>query len=333
MVSVCALEAASWGSYSSPTRTILLLLGTIASVTIAVLPFLLDRIKRRREPKEGLFAGTDMRHTPPQRPRMHTSLLAIAALFSAAALVAALCLPPKDAGPAQEPAPSPVLSPIALPAASAIGPGAGIYVDYADSSGGMGCTAGFLVRTSAGQTGVLTAGHCNRPGEPSKVTMNLAGILPYATLGTFSQTVSEGVRTEQHDIGLILLDGDNVPQTSAIAASLPVSGVATELQIGQQLCKFGMSSGEAECGEILNVTDSKVTFLATGQCGDSGGPVYLTQSDGTASAVGIDIRGGDPNNPDAGCSAPAKFSVAELVQPWLDKWNLTAVITQPVGSR
>ncbi len=312
MVRACALELASWGAQSSPARSVTLLLGAIAFVTFAVLPFLINRAKGHREP---------------QRPRMHTSLLTIAALFSAAALVAAVCLLPKNADQAQEPTPSPVLSPIDLPAASAVGPGAGIYVDYADGSGGMGCTAGFLVRTSTGQAAVLTAGHCNRPGEPSRVTMNLAGILPYATVGTFSQTVSEGVHTEQHDIGLIALDSDSVPQSSAIADSLPVSGVATDLQIGQQLCKFGMGSSEAACGQILDVTDSKVVFLAPGRCGDSGGPVYLIESDGTASAVGILIRGGDPRTPNAGCSAPAKFSVAELVQPWLDKWNLTPVTT------
>ena len=305
MVRVRAQELASWGSQSY----------------------------RHRESKDGVFTGTDVPYPPPQRLRMRASLLTIAALCSAVALVAAVCLLPNTADPAQEPTPSPVLSPIDLPAASAVGPGAGIYVEYADGSGGMGCTAGFLVRTSTGQAGVLTAGHCNRPGEPSKVTMNLAGILPYATLGTFSQTVSEGVHIEQHDIGLIVLDGDKIPRTSAIGASLPVSGVATELLIGQHLCKFGMGSGEAACGPILDVTESKVIFLATGQCGDSGGPVYLVESDGTARAAGILIRGGDPRAPDAGCSAPAKFSVAELVQPWLDKWNLTAVITQPVGSR
>ncbi len=297
MVRVRALELASWGSQSY----------------------------RHRESKDGVFTGTDVPYPPPQRLRMRASLLTIAALCSAVALVAAVCLLPNNADPAQEPTPSPVLSPIDLPAASAVGPGAGIYVEYADGSGGMGCTAGFLVRTSTGQAGVLTAGHCNRPGEPSKVTMNLAGILPYATLGTFTQTVSEGVHIEQHDIGLIVLDGDNIPRTSAIGASLPVSGVATDLEIGQQLCKFGMGSGEAACGPILDVTESKVIFLAAGQCGDSGGPVYLIQSDGTARAVGILIRGGDPRTPNAGCSAPAKFSVAELVQPWLDKWNLTAV--------
>lgn len=307
MVRVCAQALASWGSQLSPARAVVLLLGAI-TFTLAVLPVLVNRIKLRR-------------------PRMHTSLLALATLSSAAAFVAAVCLLPRNADPAQEPTPSPVLSPIALPAASAIGPGAGIYVEYPDGSGGMGCTAGFLVRTSTGQTGVLTAGHCNWRGQPSRVAMNLAGILPYTTFGMFGQTVSEGVRSEEHDIGLIVLNGDTVPQSSAIAASLPVSGVTSGLQFGQQLCKFGMSTSEAICGHVLDVTDSKVAFSAPGQCGDSGGPVYVMQSDGTASAVGIDIRGFNPGKPDAGCSAPAKFSVAELVQPWLDKWNLTAVTT------
>ncbi|MEB3983890.1 endopeptidase [Mycobacterium sp. 663a-19] len=258
-------------------------------------------------------------------------MLTLATLVSAVALVAAIGLRPNDVDSA-EPTPSPVLSPIALPAASAIGPGAGIYVEYADGFGGMGCTAGFLVHTSAGRPGVLTAGHCNRPGQRSRVTMNLAGILPYTPFGAFGQTVSEGVRSEQHDIGLIVLDGDAVPQSSAIAASLPVSGVASELQIGQQLCKFGMSTSEAICGQVLDVTDSKVVFSAPGQCGDSGGPVYVMQRDGTAAAVGIDIRGFNPGKPDAKCSAPARFSIAELVQPWLDKWSLTAVTTPPAGA-
>lgn len=254
--------------------------------------------------------------------------MTIAVLFTAAALVASLSLLRRDADSPPDPAPPPALAPVVLPVSSGVGPGAGIYVDYTDGSGGMACTAGFLVRASTGQAGVLTAGHCNRPSEASKVTMNLAGILPYATLGTFTQTVNEGTRAEQHDIGLITLDGDSVPQTPAIGASLPVSGVVTAVQLGQELCKFGIGSGEVACGQIVEVSDSEVVFLASGQCGDSGGPVYVMRSDGTAGAVGIDIRGGDPDNPDAGCSAPAKFSVAELVQPWLDKWNLTVVTSE-----
>jgi hypothetical protein len=330
---VCALELTGWASHHSQARTAVFLFGAVVSTAVAVGCLLLNRVARNRKAKEDVFAGTDAWRAPPQRPRIDTSTLAIVALFSAAASVAALCLPPKNAGPMRESVPSPDVPPIALPAAGAIGPGVGIYVRYPDGSGGMGCTAGFMVRTITGQNGILTAGQCNRPGAPSKVTMNLAGILPYARMGTFSKTVSEGLRTEQHDIGLIMLDGDNIPTTSAIAASIPVSGVTTKLRTGQELCKFGMTTGEATCGQIVKITKSKVTFLAPGECGDSGGPVYLMNSDGTASAVGIHIGGGDPKNPNAGCSAPAAFSVAELVQPWLSKWNLTVVTNQSPPSR
>ncbi|MCV7242884.1 endopeptidase [Mycobacterium mantenii] len=331
MVRMYAVEVASWGASYSPARTVALPLSALALAVIAVMGFVPGRGERRPKPEKSASAATDV---PPQRAKIHTSLLVVAVVCSIAALVAAVCLFPRTASaPAQQPAPpQPVLVPIDLPAASAVGPGAGIYVDYADGSGGMGCTAGFLVHTSAGKTAILTAGHCNRPGGPSKVTMNLGGVLPYATLGTFSQTVSEGVHNEQHDIGLITLDGDNIPQSPAVASTLPVTGVATNLQIGQQLCKFGMGSGADSCGQIVRITGSKVVFLASGQCGDSGGPVYLYEKDGTVSAVGILIRGGDPVIPKAGCAARAKFSVAELVRPWLDKWRLTAV-TAPSSPR
>jgi hypothetical protein len=316
--------ALQFSTQSSAARTVLLLASALACVAVAFLPFLIHRVKRNREPPEPVFGGTNVPYSPPERPRTYDWRLPFVALFSALVFVAAIWLPPKKAAPAQPP--------IALPAANAIGPGTGIYVSYADGSGGMGCTAGFLVHTSTGQAGVLTAGHCNRTGEESKVTMN-SGTLPYVTVGTFSQTISEGLSGEQHDIGLIVLDGDNVQRTSAITSTLPVSGVTSELRIGQLLCKFGWRTGNAACGQITDVTESKVAFLATSQCGDSGGPVYLIQSDGTANAVGIHIRGGDLTNPNLGCSAPAKFSVAELVQPWLDKWNLTAVTAVPAPTQ
>lgn len=243
--------------------------------------------------------------------------LSIVALFCAAAFVAGIWLPAKLARPTRPPVP--------LPAASAIGPGTAIAVTYADGTGGMGCTAGFLVRTDAGQTGVLTAGHCNKPGQASKVSMN-TGSDSYPTVGTFNRTVSEGARGEDHDIGLVVLDSDKVPRTSAITGSLPVTGVADDLRIGQQLCKFGMKTGQAACGQITDITESKVVFLAGSQCGDSGGPVYLMRDDGSVAAVGIHIRGGRPNDPHPVCSIPATFSVAELVRPWLDAWGLTLAL-------
>jgi hypothetical protein len=331
MMRVDALVLTDGGVHLAGLRTVVLLLGAMACVTTAVFFLLVNRIKLSRQPKHTSAADAGMRAPVRQLSRVRTVGLTTAALVSAAAFVAAIWLPTRDSEQIPEATPQPELSPITLPPASALEPGAGIYIDYPDGSGGMGCTAGFLVRTSAGQHGLLTAGHCNRARKPSKVTMNLAGILPYATLGTFNRTVIEGSRTDQHDIGLIVLDGEDVPQTSSIAASLPVSGVTTELRIGQQLCKYGMSTGQEECGQVLDITDSKVVFAAAGQCGDSGGPVYAVERDGTASAVGIDIRGGNPRNPKAGCSAPAKFSVAELVQPWLHKWNLTVVTNERAG--
>ncbi|WAC89487.1 endopeptidase [Mycobacterium sp. Aquia_213] len=332
MERVYAQQLASFGLQPSRAGLLMLLLGALASVAVAVLSFLLDRIKLNRVPSGGVLAAPVVLHPPAPRERAHTSWLTIGAAFAAVVCMAAIWLTPKNVEYTQEPS-QPDLTPIALPASAAVGPGAGIYVEYPDGSGGMGCTAGFLVRTSAGVAGVLTAGHCNRSRKLSKVVMNLGGVLPYATLGTFIQTVNEGVHNEQHDIGLILLDGDKVPQSPAVAATLPITGVTTALSIGQELCKFGMSSGEAQCGAIFDITDSKVSFAAGGQCGDSGGPVYLIQNDGTAAAVGIDIRGSNPANPTAGCLAPARFSVAELVQPWLDKWHLTVVTAQQPGPR
>ncbi|CDO88344.1 endopeptidase [Mycobacterium triplex] len=330
MERVYAQQLASFSLQPSRAGLLMLLLGALASVAVAVLSFLLDRIKLYRVPNGGVFASPAIRYPPAPRDRTRASWLTIGAAFAAVVCMTAIWLAPKDVEHTAETA-QPDLTPIALPASAAVGPGAGIYVEYADGSGGMGCTAGFLVRTSGGEAGVLTAGHCNRPRKPTKVVMNLGGILPYAKLGTFVRTVNEGVHDEQHDIGLIMLDGDHIPQSPAVAARLPITGVTTALSVGQQLCKFGMSSGEAECGAILDVTESKVSFAAGGQCGDSGGPVYLMQDDGAATAVGIDIRGSNPANPNAGCLAPAKFSVAELVQPWLDQWHLTAMTAQPSG--
>lgn len=247
--------------------------------------------------------------------RIYSWRLSLVALLSTAAFVVAIFLPG-----VRKPVAQPLVE---LPALPTIGPGTAVAVTYTDGTGGMACTAGFLVRTNTGQSGVLTAGHCNKPGEASRVSMNYGGG-PYQSVGTFTQTVSEGTRGEAHDIGLITLDSDTIPRSASIAGAMPVARVADGVQVGQQLCKFGMKTGRVECGQITDVTESKVVFLATSQCGDSGGPVYLIQPDGAA-AVGIHIRGGRANDPNPGCSLPATFSVAELVRPWLDQWGLTVV--------
>lgn len=251
-----------------------------------------------------------------RRPGSYSWRLSAFALITAVGFVATILTP--------RPAKPPLRPLVELPAASALGPGTAIAVSYADGTGGMACTAGFLVRTRKGKTGVLTAGHCNKTGEGSPVSMN-PGSGAYLTVGTFSMGVSEGMQGEEHDIGLVMLDSDKIPRTPSITpTSMPVAGVAGDLEVGQQLCKYGMKTGRVECGQITDVTESKVVFLAGSQCGDSGGPVYLIRPDGAA-AVGIHIRAGRPNDPNPNCSTPATFSVAERIQPWLDQWGLSLV--------
>ena len=175
MERVYAQQLASWGLQPSRAGLLMLLLGALASVAVAVLSFLLDRLKLHHVPNAGVVAAPAITYPPAPRVRTHISWL-MGAAFAAVVCMAAIWLAPKDAVHLQEaltPLPERRLS--HCPRRVPLGPGAGIYVEYADGSGGMGCTAGFLVRTSTGQAGVLTAGHCNRPGKPSKVVMNLGG--------------------------------------------------------------------------------------------------------------------------------------------------------------
>jgi hypothetical protein len=64
-------------------------------------------------------------------------------------------------------------------------------------------------------------------------------------------------------------------------------------------------------GQQLDVTPTKVQFRAHVENGDSGGPVYYRNADGTA--VGITIRAADA---DGG-------TIAELIGPWLTHWSLS----------
>lgn len=301
----------------SPARTVKLLVAALACLAVALLPVLINRARRRAEPPAAVLPGTTLPYTPPTRTRSGISRVTVVGCAAAALFIADIWLPSHKT--------MPVPARLALPAASAIGPGVGIDVDAADGSTAMGCTAGFLVTTKTHQPAFLTAGHCNKPGGASPVTINSASSHTYVTVGHFNRTVNEGTQGEQHDLGVVVLDGDAVPQTSAITATRPVSGVTATLQLGQQLCKFGMTTNATTCGPIVYLTDSKVGFRAASQCGDSGGPVYLAQTDGTATAVGILIRSGDPNDPAAGCIKPGIFSAAELITPWLGKWALTPV--------
>lgn len=218
---------------------------------------------------------------------------------------------------------------IPMPAAHAIGPGIGIDVTYADGSGTISCTAGFLVRTKEGQPGLLVAGHCNQPGGPGTVAIHHGGIYTYPVVGAFAESVYDGNDWNDYDIGLITLDDTGtIPLTSDVDGH-PVVGVADRIGIGDTLCHFGIRSAEPVCGPVVAIEENKVRFIASGRCGDSGGPVYIVRPDGTAEAVGIyiEVSNGDYSEPR--CDEPHEFSIAQLIKPWLRAWELTLVTAAP----
>lgn len=212
-----------------------------------------------------------------------------------------------------------------MPAATAIGPGIGIDVAHADGSGNLSCTAGFLVRTKDGNPGLLVAGHCNAPGGPGTVRIHYVGSYGYPKVGTFTESVYGGNDWDDYDIGLITLgDTKKIPLTSDIDGH-PVTGVAERVEIGDVLCHFGIRSGGPVCGPVVVSEVNKVRFAAPGKCGDSGGPVYIVRPDGTAEAVGVYVAVSNGDYSEPTCDEPQKFSVAQLIRPWLGSWELTLV--------
>ncbi|MEB3021488.1 S1 family peptidase [[Mycobacterium] crassicus] len=223
----------------------------------------------------------------------------------------------------------PIRQPIPMPTAKTLGPGIGINVSPADGSDNISCTAGFLVRTKDGQPGLLSAGHCNKPGGPGKVAVHHGGLYKYPVVGTFTESVYDGNDWNDFDIGLITIDHPGkIPLTSEIDGH-PVTGLADRVEIGDTLCHFGIRSGGAMCGPVVASEENKVRFTATGTCGDSGGPVYQIQPDGTAQAVGIftAVSNGDYSEPT--CDGPHQYSVGQSIKPWLAAWELTLVTTTP----
>lgn len=218
---------------------------------------------------------------------------------------------------------SPAAAAPPLPPSPAITPGAGLALYNADATGGDTCTAGWLAHDAAGKPVMLTAGHCDMGG---KVAMKWSASGAYETVGTFERSVHEGGVGEDADFAVVALNNAAIPGDTRVLDRRPVEGVTADVKVGDVLCKYGLTTGRT-CGAVLDIpTASKVRFDAASAHGDSGGPVYLIQPDGDAVAVGITIRGAD----DGG-------TVAELVQPWLQKWQLTldtskpAVGAQPVG--
>ncbi|MDT5233938.1 MAG: hypothetical protein QOI39_4438 [Mycobacterium sp.] len=200
----------------------------------------------------------------------------------------------------------------------ALAPGVGIGIYDADGLPMDTCTAGWLIHDANGQPALLTAGHCDDGGGATyfNATTGLQAV------GWFTHQVYDGDDAGDDDIAVLGIGNGTgapaVPTDTRIIGIRPVTASAddTHLAEGQQLCHYGLITGPQhggpECGPIIDVTPTKVRFLAHVEKGDSGGPVYYRNPDGTATPVGITVRAADA---DGG-------TVAELIGPWLKRWSL-----------
>jgi len=191
-------------------------------------------------------------------------------------------------------------------AAPAAAPSASLHPGTALTIGNELCTAGFVARNQYGAPVMFTAGHCD-VGQRVQASSITTGLVP---AGDIVASAYGGAKGEDPDIAVMKLTG-TMNLNPDVDAELPVGGSAPIIANGMTLCKQGASTGRS-CGPVIESSPSKVKFAARIAPGDSGGPVWGYTSNGSIFAVGITIR-----------QSTDGYPVAELIDPWLQRWNLT----------
>lgn len=160
----------------------------------------------------------------------------------------------------------------------------GERIDYtADDGSGSFCTTGYVYTGTNDHAYAITAGHCHTE-DGGRVIAQISG-----ARGHFVATVVAPARTGGPDYGLI----DFGPRVASRTATDTVAFAATASpltpNVGDTVCHLGVSSG-THCGAVA-YTYGGDQFMTTGMpasvAGDSGGPVWITDDDGTAHIVGI----------------------------------------------
>lgn len=187
--------------------------------------------------------------------------------------------------------------------ARADAPQPGMPVEDESSS----CTASFAAQGDDGGFYLMTSGHCDH--HDGSVWTYAGG----APLGRITASENDGANK---DAAIIRLD----PAAGAPIGDVggrPVRGVfgAGEIQAGMPFCKLGAVSGET-CGTVSSVEDDVVTASVFSLKGDSGSPGFVTNPDGTVTAVGILM--GSPQGDD-------NTTYFVLVSPLLGKWGLRLI--------
>lgn len=172
---------------------------------------------------------------------------------------------------------APAGSPDARAAQTGVAPGD--EIDAVGDGTQTRCTLGYtFTDPSSSTTYGVTAGHCN---ENSSYVQDTAT----GAVGQFVLSVAEPDFLLGDDYGLI-----NFGTEPAVPAlnGVPITGVAMP-DPGQNICHTGLSTG-VTCGQMGNRLAAN-QYAATGNiknaAGDSGGPVWQYNSQGSATLVGI----------------------------------------------
>jgi len=146
------------------------------------------------------------------------------------------------------------------------------------------CTLGYIdpVRRVA-----FSAGHCRGNGPVTDRSGRPIGVVTTSRDNTPDGTV---VRTDQviSDYETIALGADVAIDNVLPSGRHLVSDPTVVLAAGQQVCHFGVITGES-CGTIERVNNGWFTMEngVVSQKGDSGGPVYTNVGEGKAVIIGL----------------------------------------------
>ena len=133
----------------------------------------------------------------------------------------------------------------------------------------------------------FSAGHCRGNGPVTDRNGRLIGVVTTSRDNTPDGSV---VRVDQ-----VISDYETITLAPNVAVStvLPggralVADAAAPLAIGQQVCHFGIVTGES-CGTVERVNNGWFTMTngVVSQKGDSGGPVYTLTDNGQAVMIGL----------------------------------------------
>lgn len=187
-------------------------------------------------------------------------------------------------------------------------------------SGGIRCTAGFVLSDKAGAAYVVTAGHCLRIGGEVFAGEARRNGITYAQGPVIGNVVAREDSSQRGDWGLIRLDPAVTRPSGSVEfwTGPATAGSPTQMRAGDRICYYGqnpemaMAQTRARCGFYAGDASRPGSYGAFGftgaaWSGDSGGPIIDAA---TGKAVGI-IVGMSPAS-DAGIMAG--MSIAEVLK-------------------